>query len=474
MTERRRAERRRAEIDWKFYKKVFWLALPIALQSLITIRVNMLDTIMVGNLGEMSLSAVSLANQFIGVYQIFCMGLGMGASVLVSRYWGMQEAEPVKSIQALRKTICIVVRITVSLALLFAVVTLLIPQVVMRMYTQDAEIIRLGEIYFRFSVITYFFLGLSLVCTIILRCVGQVKLPLLVSIGAFFVNLLANYVFIFGKLGMPRMGIAGAALGTLIARLFEAGMICGYLLLKDEKIGFRVKHLGMKTADLLGEYIRISIPVLISDGILAIGNNTVAMVIGRLGVTFVAANAITSVTQQLSTVMIQGVCQAGAIVTGQTLGEGKQEQAQSQAYRFLGLGLGLGMLSAFFIMAVSPAIIGSYKVSEETAEVAAQLMHAISLILIFQATNSIMTKGVLRGGGDTKMLMLADNLFLWVVSIPLGMLAGFVFHFPAFWIYVCLKADQILKAVWCVFRLRSGKWMKKITVGKVSGQEDRA
>ena len=162
--ERRRAERRRAEIDWKFYKKVFWLALPIALQSLITIGVNMLDTIMVGNLGEMSLSAVSLANQFIGVYQIFCMGLGMGASVLVSRYWGMQEAEPVKSIQALRKTICIVVRITVSLALLFAVVTLLIPQVVMRMYTQDAEIIRLGEIYFRFSVITYFFLGLSLVC----------------------------------------------------------------------------------------------------------------------------------------------------------------------------------------------------------------------------------------------------------------------------------------------------------------------
>ena len=222
MTERRRAERRRAEIDWKFYKKVFWLALPIALQSLITIGVNMLDTIMVGILGEMSLSAVSLANQFIGVYQIFCMGLGMGASVLVSRYWGMQEAEPVKSIQALRKTICIVVRITVSLALLFAVVTLLIPQVVMRMYTQDAEIIRLGEIYFRFSVITYFFLGLSLVCTIILRCVGQVKLPLLVSIGAFFVNLLANYVFIFGKLGMPRMGIAGAAAATVVGQIVAA------------------------------------------------------------------------------------------------------------------------------------------------------------------------------------------------------------------------------------------------------------
>lgn len=449
-----------------FYRRVIFLAAPIALQSLITIGVNMLDTIMVGSLGETELSATSLANQFINIYHIFCMGLGMGASVLVSRYWGMREQEPQKAITALRKTICIMVRITVSLALLFALVTLFFPQALMRMYTQDAEIIRLGAVYFRYSVITYFFLGMSLVCTIVLRSVGQVKMPLFVSIGAFFVNLAANYAFIFGKFGMPRMEIAGAALGTLIARLFEAGMICGYLFFKDRQIGFRLRHLGMKTKDLLGEYVRISIPVLISDGILAIGNNAVAMVIGRLGVTFVAANAITSVTQQMSTVMIQGVCQAGAIVTGQTLGEGNREKAQSQAYRFLGLGIGLGALSALFIMAISEPVISSYNVSGETAEVAAQLMHAISLIIIFQATNSIMTKGVLRGGGDTKMLMLADNIFLWVLSIPLGLLAGFVFHLPAFWIYVCLKSDQIVKAVWCVLRLRSGKWIKKISVGK--------
>ena len=220
----------------------------------------------------------------------------------------------------------------------------------------------------------------------------------------------------------------------------------------------------MKTSDLVGEYVRISIPVLISDGILAIGGNTVAMVIGRLGVTFVAANAITSVTQQMSTVLIQGVCQAGAIVTGQTLGEGDREKAQKQAGSFLRLGIGLGLLSAVFIMAVSGPIISSYNVSEETAEVAAQLMKAISLIIVFQATNSIMTKGVLRGGGDTKMLMLADNIFLWVLSIPLGLLAGFVLHWSAFWIYVCLKSDQIAKTFWCIIRLRGGKWIKKIRV----------
>lgn len=451
--------------DRNFYKKVLFLALPIAMQSLITVGVNMLDTIMIGSLGEMKLSATSLANQFISIYHIFCMGLGMGASVLVSRYWGMKANDQDKATDALKKTVCIMIRLTLILGLLFAILTLVMPSTIMRMYTDKAEIISQGAIYLRYSVITYFFLGLSLVCTIVLRSVGQVRLPLFASIGAFFVNLAANYAFIFGKLGMPRMEVAGAALGTLLARLFEVGLICGYLVIKDNKIGFRINNLWMKTGNLLGEYVRISIPVLISDGILAIGNNSVAMVIGRLGVTFVAANAITSVTQQMSTVLIQGVCQAGAIVTGQTLGEGDKEKATNQAHGFLGLGIMLGLISALFIMVTSGPIIRSYQVSGETAMVAEQLMEAISLIIVFQATNSIMTKGVLRGGGDTKMLMLTDNIFLWVLSIPMGIVAGLVLHLPAFWIYFCLKFDQIAKAIWCVLRLRSKKWIKKISTG---------
>lgn len=452
--------------DKGFYKRVMILALPIAMQSLITIGVNMLDTIMVGQLGETELSAVSLANQFINIYHIFCMGIGMGASVLVSRYWGMREREPEKAMEALKKTICLMVRLTLALALLFALVTLFIPETIMKMYTVETDIIANGVIYFKYSIITYFFLGLSLVCTIVLRSVGQVQIPLYVSVGAFAVNLVANYGLIFGKLGMPKMGIAGAALGTLIARLYEAAVICGYLFFVDKKIGMRLKHLTMKTRDLLGEYIRISIPVLISDGILAIGNNSVAMVIGRLGQSFVAANAITSVTQQMSNVLIQGVCQAGAIVTGQTLGEGDKEKAQDQGYGFLGFGLGLGMVSAIVIMAISRPVISAYQVADTTANMAAQLMNAISLIVVFQATNSIMTKGVLRGGGDTRMLMLADNIFLWVLSIPLGLLAGFVLKLPPFWIYFFLKFDQVAKAVWCVLRLRSGKWIKKIKTGR--------
>ena len=454
--------------DPEFYKTVFALALPIALQSLITIGVNMLDTIMVGKLGEKALSATSLANSFIGIYHIFCMGLGMGASVLVSRFWGMKSAhhDEEQASVALRQTVCLMLRLTLILAALFAIVTLIMPRTLMRMYTDDPDILNLGSIYFKWSIVTYFFLGTSLVTTIVLRSVGQVRLPLFVSIGAFFVNLFANYTFIFGKFGAPRMEVAGAALGTLIARLFEAGMIMGYLFLRDKKILFRVRDIFMKTGSLLGEYIRISIPVLISDAILALGNNSVAMVIGHLGATFTAANAITSVTQQLSTVVIQGVSQAGAIVTGHTLGSEGREKTQEQGWMFLGLGLALGTISAIFIMLISNPIINTYNISIETKQIARQLMNAISLIIIFRATNSIMTKGVLRGGGDTKMLMVTDNVFLWVLSLPLGILAGFVFHWSAFWIYVSLNSADIVKTIWCVFRLKSEKWIKKISTGK--------
>lgn len=456
--------------DADFYKRVFTLALPIALQSLITIGVNMLDTIMVGKLGDVALSATSLANSFITIYHIFCMGLGMGASVLVSRYWGMKKASggtDEKATISLKQTVCLMLRITVALAAIFALATLLFPDKLMLMYNDDPDIIRQGTIYFNWSTVTYFFLGLSLVSTIVLRSVGQVRYPLYVSIGALAVNLIGNYTLIFGHFGAPRMEIAGAALATLLARLFEACAICGYLFFVDERISFRLKDLFMKTKSLMGEYFRICIPVLISDGILALGNNSVAMVIGRMGAAFVAANAITSVTQQLSTVVIQGVSQAGAIVTGQTLGMGDREKTMDQGYQFFGLGIALGLVSCIFIMLTSGPIISSYdSISQETADIAEQLMLSISIIVFFHSINSIMTKGVLRGGGDTKMLMLTDNIFMWVIALPLGILAGPVFKIPAFWIYAALKSDQVIKCVWCFLRLRSGKWIKKISTGK--------
>lgn len=461
--------------DKQFYKTVAGITIPIALQGLITSGVNAVDTMMIGQVSQNHLSGVSMANQFISLFHIFCMGIGMGASVLVARYYGMKDKDSLKG------TVSIMLRLCLVMSTLFCALTIICPEMIIRLYTGDAksmsyedmitheEIIKYGVDYLRYSVVTYYLLALSLTCTIVLRNVKQVRIPLYTSIGAFFVNIGANYMFIYGKFGAPRMEAAGAAVGTLIARIFEFSIICGYLLFKDKEIGFRIKHLFAPVGKLWNEYIRISIPVFVSDGILALGNTVVAMVIGRLGGDFVAANAVTMVTQQLSSVMTQGFSQAGAIVTGYTLGEGDREKAYKQGYAFLGIGIVFGLIAAGIIMILSGPMISAYELTEEAQNIAWQLMWSISIIIVFQATNSIMTKGVLRGGGDTKVLMWADNIFLWLASIPLGYLAGLVLHLPAFWIYFALKIDQVLKTFWCVIRLRSGKWIKKIKSGQELG-----
>lgn len=442
--------------DKSFYRKVVMIALPITLQSLITIGVNMMDNIMLGKLGEVAMSAASQANQIFSLFQIFCMGMGMGASVLTARYYGM------KDIPSLKKTITIMYRLLLSLGAVFTIAAIVAPGFLMSLYTNEPDVIVEGIRYYRWSIPCFLLLGLSLTTTIVLRSIGKVKIPLYTSIGAFFINVGANYTFIFGHFGAPAMGVAGAALGTLISRIFEFAIICGYFWFVDKTVAYRVKDFFCKCGDILRDYIRISIPVLVSDGLLGLGNTAVAMVYGRLGSSFVSANSIAAVTMQLSTVVIQGMSNASSIITGHTLGEGKVKEAQDQGYTFLAMGAIFGLFAAVLILFIADPIISFYNITQETREIAFQLMDAVAVIVFFQAMNSILTKGVLRGGGDTKFLMVADILFLWVVSIPLGCLAGFVWKLPAFWIYICIRIDQIIKAVWCIGRLKSGKWIKKI------------
>lgn len=442
--------------DKSFYKKVLTIALPISLQSLITIGVNMMDNIMLGKLGEVAMSAASQANQMFSLFHIFCMGLGMGASVLTSRFYGMND------FRSLKKSVTIMYRLMLALGMVFTVAAIVAPGFLMSLYTNEPEVIAEGIRYYQWSIPCFLLQGLSLTTTIVLRSIGKVQIPLYTSLGAFFLNVGANYTFIFGHFGAPAMGVAGAALGTLISRIFEFAIICGYFWFVEKGVAYRIKDLFGKCGDILSDYIRISIPVLVSDGLLGLGNTAVAMVYGRLGSSFISANSIAAVTMQLSTVVIQGMSNASSIITGHTLGEGKVKEAQEQGYTFLALGAIFGLVAAVIIMIIADPVVGFYNITQETHDIAMQLMDAVAIIVFFQAMNSILTKGVLRGGGDTKFLMIADILFLWVVSIPLGCLAGFVWHLPAFWIYFCIRIDQVIKAVWCIGRLRSGKWIKKI------------
>lgn len=444
--------------DSGFYKRVIKLAVPVVFQSLITMGISIIGTLMVGQLGEKPLSATSLANEFITLFQILCMGMGYGAAVLTAQYWGQ------KNIPAFKKIVTIMLKVCIVLGGLLGGMAYLVPEVIIRIFTSDKELIRLGAEYMKISAWTFLPTGLSLTITAVLRSYRQVRIPLFTSMVAFFVNIFFNWVFIFGKLGAPRMEIRGSALGTLISRLLEMTCIAGYFVFVDKKVGYRLKDFFSSCKGLYGQYIKFCIPVLISDTILGVGNSAISVIMGHIGFTFVAANAIVSQVTRISTVFTTGVSSASSIMTGNTLGEGKTEKAYKEGITFLSLSVVLGLAAGIVLLCVCPFMIGSVRISEDAKGIAYQLMDAIAVILVFQSAQTVLTKGVLRGGGDTRFLMAADVLFLWLVSIPLGALAGLVLHLPAFFIYICLRADYIIKSIWCTIRLLKGKWMNKVSV----------
>lgn len=446
--------------DKEFYKTLVAFALPIALQQLITVGVNMADNIMLGQLGEAPMSGATLANNFITIFQIMCMGLGMGASVLVSRFFGMKDQ------LSMKKSVVIMFRLLFIVATAFSVATALFPAQIMRMFTVEEEVIRQGTGYLLISIPCYYLNGYAVTSSIMLRSVGKANVPLISSCCSFFVNIFFNWVFIFGKLGAPEMGVNGAALGTLIARVVEFTVILGFLFFVDTNIGLRIKDLAISVKDLISEYIRISIPVLVSDTLLGLGNSAVAVVMGHIGASFVAANSITTVVMSLATVVIQGISQASCTITGITLGKGEVEKAKAQGNTFAALGFIIGGFGCVLILAIADLVVGAYKIEPETAVLAKDLMRAVGFVIWFQAANSILTKGTLRGGGDTKFLMVADIIFLWIFSIPLGALTGLVLKWPGFWVYIMLRIDQFIKCALCIWRLKSGKWIKKIQNAK--------
>lgn len=442
--------------DKSFYRKLTRLAVPVVLQSVITIGINMMDTLMLGSFGEAQLSASSLSNQFYNIYQILCMGMGMGTSVITAQYWGRNDTA------SIRKAITLMLRIAVIIAMGFFVWTAFGSGGILSIYTKDQAVISYGQSYYRFLKYTYLFQGISLTLTLVYRSVGTVIPQLISSICAFFLNILFNYMFIFGRLGAPRMEIGGAAVGTLIARIFETGFLVGYILWKDKKIRYRVRDFFRPCSDLMKTFLSFSMPVIISDLLLALGNNAVAVVMGRIGSDFVAANAITMVTVQISTIFIQGLSSAGSNLIGQVLGQKEREKAYRQGVTITAIGALVGVAGGIVITILSPVIVDFYHVEPHTREIAMELMHAVAFIVVFQSMGSVLTKGVLRGGGDTRFLMIADILFLWLASVPLGMLAAFVLAWPPGLIYCCLKIDLVIKSIWCLGRLVSRKWLREV------------
>ncbi len=440
--------------DRTFYKKTMLILIPVVLQAVINQGVNMMDTIMVGKLGETAISASSLANQFYQIFTFLCMGISAAGLVLASQYFGAGE------IRTVRHVFDLLLQIVITGALLFSAGTLCFAEQIMRIYTADQAVIDLGVKYLHITAFIYFFHGVSLVLSNVIRSIGNARMGLYVSMASFVVNIGANYVFIFGKLGMPAMGVAGAALGTLIARVVEFAFVSFYLLKKEKQLKYRPTGLlKLPAKALFGEFLRLGSPAIISDTLLALAATATSMILGRMGTEVVSAYAIVVVVDRMATVAIQGVSSASGVIIGQSVGEGAFERAQKEGWTYLFLSVTVGLIAATLVLVVGEWSISLYEIAPSTVAITVIMMEASAIVTFFQATQSALSKGILRGGGDTKFLMVADIIFQWVASIPLGALAGLVLKLDPFIVLLALRIDYMIKTVWLTFRLRSGKWI---------------
>lgn len=440
----------------EFYRQTIHLLIPVMLQQLITTGINFLDNIMVGSFGETQIAAAALSNQFYAIFQFVCMGLGSGAIVMSSQFWGSGERD------ALKKTAAIALRFTVAISGVFMLLSVIWPAGILRIFTSDLAVAEAGKTYLRLLGSTFLFAGISSTATYLLRSTGHVKVPLISSILAFFINLGFNYVFIFGVWFFPRLEIVGAAVGTVIARTFEFLFIFGYFALKDKNFGFRLKHFALKDAALLKKYVTFSLPVIISDTFLGVGIALSSVIIGHISAAFVAANSIVVTANQLLTIGNSAMAGASAVVIGNTIGAGDSDKAYRQGIAYVILSIAFGVVFSLLILLLRDPYIRLYTISDETAAMAREFFLFMVIMSPLQTLAFVTSKGILRGGGDTKFIMIFDSILVWLFSLPLGALAGLVWHLPAFWTFFLLKLEFGAKGVLCTIRFFTKKWIKVI------------
>ncbi|MBQ8604268.1 MAG: MATE family efflux transporter [Oscillospiraceae bacterium] len=444
--------------DKAFYQKLFAIAIPMAMQNLINVAVGLLDTVMLGQLGEVAMSASSLGGQLGFMFMIVNMGLTAGAGVLTSQYWGRGDVDNI------RKTMSMTYKISLTLSVIFMTVALAVPEFILSIYTNDRDVIVSGAGYLQAISFTYLLSGITMSTLNMLRTVGTVKISLYVYGVSFFVNVFFNYCLIFGKFGMPAMGVVGAAIATVIARLVEMIIVLVYLLKVDQKVQFRLSDLKEKIdRDIFTIYIRYGLPVLCNEVLWSLGSSALSVIMGHMGKEFVAANSICSVMFQCITVATHGINAAAGVIAGNTIGEGKYNQARKQATTLFVISIGVGVFSCLVTIILKAPLVSFYKITSETQAIALEMLTAMAFVNIFQAVASINMFGTLRGGGDSKFVAVVDVGSMWLLSVPLGWIAGLVLNRPAGVVYICLKATTIFECFASAFRILSGKWVKDVT-----------
>lgn len=432
------------------------VALPIAFQSLIGSSLSLIDNLMVGRLGETELNAVGVAIQIFFIHWMLLYGFTSGSATFMAQFFGAGE------IANIRKTIGFALTVTIGASLLFFIVGVFFPGYVMRVFTNFPKVIALGEDYIRMGAGTFLFVAITVPFTSALRATQQTKTPLYASVTAFLLNTLLNYIFIFGALGAPRLGVVGAALATLIARFVEMVIILFVVFGKKNMIAGKIREFFSYQKAFAVRIVKNAIPTAMNETLWGLGVALYIAAFARIGVTEGAAVQACNTINNLFMMAAYSVGDAALILVGQKLGQGKVDYAYELAKKLLKIGTVIGIFSGIAVILLGRPLLKLFDFTARGEHLAVLILIVYGSIMWLELYNAVNITGVLRCGGDTKYAMLSEVLAVWCIGVPVAFLTSLVLEWPIYFAVLAVKSEEIVKAVALTKRFLSKKWAKNV------------
>ena len=447
--------------DRFYFMQLYRYAAPIALQNLLTASLSMVGSVMVGQLGDASIAAVGLAGQIFFLLSLVLFGIGSGSAMFTAQLWGN------KDLVSLRKVLGLCLVMSLATAGLFLIVCEVFPDFIIGIFSNDPQVIALGSDYLVIFAWSFLFFSVTSTFAAILRSIGEVKLPMLITVSALGLNIVLNYVFIFGAIGIPAMGIRGAAISFLIARVAECCILVLVTYQKKYPVAAKMKEmLGLSLA-FIGKIFTPIFPVILNELLWSLAVTTYSIVYAHIGTPSIAAMNIVGTVDNLALVPFMGLSGAAAIIGGHKIGAGDADGAYQDIGRTLGLTALFSLLICGFVFSFKGLIINLYNITPDVALYADRALIILALWIFVRSQNMSLVVGMLRSGGDTRYSLFLDGVIIWILGVPLAMLGGFVLHLPVYWVYLLVMSEELTKCILGLKRYFSRKWIHNLT-GTVS------
>ena len=443
--------------DKSFYVNLVMLAIPIALQNLVTFLVNMADNVMIGTLGDDAISGVYMGGQLQTVIQMFIGGIEGAVGILSAQYWGK------KDIKSIKKIVSVGAAFAVSFGIIFTLAATIFPRAIIMIFTREVKVVENGTMYLGIIGFSYIFFSITQVSIASMRSVETAKIGLYVSLMALFVNVGLNYLFIFGVEGIiPRMEVKGAAIATLISRIIECTVVLIYVRFKDKKLKLRFKELLKLDKVIAKDFIKYGIPLVGGQVVWSINMLANSMILGRYSAGVMAAVSIAGMLSNLAYVFLNGLSGAVGVITGKTVGQGLFEKMKEYAKTVQIMFLFVGILTGLGVYLIKVPFISLYNTSSESLMYANQFINVLAVTTVGTCYQAASLFGLVKSGGDISFVFKNDSIFVFCVVLPSAIISSFL-GAPPWVVYACLKCDQIFKCFVAVVKINRFNWMKNLT-----------